>query len=84
VINRLFPEDQFDAQLAGFVGEITSKSGPVLELAKRAQFEAYYGTFPDALASIQSLYLRELMELEDARTGPEAQLAGRKPDWVNR
>jgi cyclohexa-1,5-dienecarbonyl-CoA hydratase len=84
VINRLFPEDQFDALLAGFVGELTAKSAPVLHLAKQAQFEAYYSTFPDALASIQSIYLKELMELEDARKGPEAVLAGRKPVWVNR
>lgn len=84
VINRLFPEDQFDAQLTGFVGELTARSGPVLQLAKRAQYESYYSTFPDALSSIQALYLKELMELEDAKKGPEAVLAGRKPVWENR
>jgi cyclohexa-1,5-dienecarbonyl-CoA hydratase len=83
VINRLFAEDHFDAQLAGFIDELVGKSGPVLQLARRAQFEAYYSTFPDALASIQSLYLKELLELEDAREGPRAVQRGEKPVWKN-
>jgi enoyl-CoA hydratase/carnithine racemase len=83
VINRLVPEDHFETQIASFVAELTGKSGPVLQLARRAQVAAYYGTFPEALASIQSLYLRELVELEDAREGPKAVLEGRKPVWKN-
>jgi hypothetical protein len=66
------------------VTDITAKSKPVLELAKRAQFEAYYATFPEAMSRVQSLYLRELMELDDAQTGPEAQRAGTAQQWVNR
>ena len=84
VVNRLLAEEHFDAQLAGFLSELTDKSGPVLQLARRAQFEAYYATFQQALSSIQSLYLRELMELEDAREGPATLMEGRKPDWRNR
>ncbi len=83
VVNRIFPEKKFDKPLAAFVGEITSKSGPVLQLAKRAQMEAYYSTFPQALASIQALYLRELMELQDAKEGPKAAREGRDPVWKN-
>jgi enoyl-CoA hydratase/carnithine racemase len=83
VVNRLFPVDAFDEPLNMFVAEITSKSGPVLQLAKRAQFEGYYSSFPDALQSIQSLYLRELMALQDAREGPRASREGRPPVWKN-
>lgn len=83
VVNRVFPADSFDEPLQAFVGEITSKSGPVLQLAKRAQMEAYYSTFPQALASIQALYLRELMELQDAKEGPKAAREGREPVWKN-
>jgi enoyl-CoA hydratase/carnithine racemase len=81
VVNRVFPTEGFDEPLASFVAEITSKSGPVLQLAKRAQFESYYSTFPDALQSIQSLYLRELLQLEDAQEGTKAAREGRKPVW---
>lgn len=83
VVNRLFPVDGFDEPLSMFVSEITSKSGPVLQLAKRAQFEGYYSSFPDALQSIQSLYLRELMALQDAREGPRSSREGRPPVWKN-
>jgi enoyl-CoA hydratase/carnithine racemase len=83
VVNRLVPEDHFETQFATFVAELTGKSGPVLQLARRAQIAAYYGTFPEALASIQSLYLRELVELEDAREGPREVHEGRKPVWKN-
>jgi enoyl-CoA hydratase/carnithine racemase len=83
VVNRLFSVDVFDDPLASFVAEITGKSGPILQLAKRAQFEGYYSSFPDALQSIQSLYLRELMALQDAREGPKASREGRTPTWTN-
>ena len=84
VINRLIPANDFDAGLAKFVAEISAQSKPVLELAKRAQFEAYYSTFPEAMSRVQSLYLRELMELEDARKGPAAHLMGERHEWLNR
>jgi enoyl-CoA hydratase/carnithine racemase len=84
VINRLLPESDFDAQLEKFAAEITSKSGPVLALAKKAQFEAYYSTFPEAMSRAQSIFLRELMELEDAREGVRARQEKRAPVWKNR
>jgi enoyl-CoA hydratase/carnithine racemase len=83
IINRLFPPQHFDTRLAEFVTELTDKSGPVLQLAKRAQFEAYYSNFPDALANIQALYLKELLSLEDASEGPRAAREERDPTWKN-
>jgi cyclohexa-1,5-dienecarbonyl-CoA hydratase len=84
VINRLFPEDNFDGNLQAFITELTSKSGPVLQLAREAQFEAYYTSFPDALNNIQRKYLNELIALEDAQEGPRAVSRGQKPEWRNR
>lgn len=84
LINRLYPQDTFDEGVAGFVGELTAKSGPVLQLAKRAQYEAYYSTYEEALYRVQNLYMRELMELEDAGEGIRAHLEGREPVWKNR
>jgi enoyl-CoA hydratase/carnithine racemase len=81
VVNRLFPPQHFETRLDEFTTELTDKSGPVLQLAKRAQFEAYYSTFPDAMANIQALYLKELMSLEDAREGPRALREERDPPW---
>lgn len=83
VVNRVFPARSFEKKLGAFIEEMTSKSGSVLQLAKRAQMEAYYATFPQAVASIQALYLRELMELHDAKEGPKAVREGREPVWKN-
>jgi enoyl-CoA hydratase/carnithine racemase len=84
LINRLFPPGGLDDGLAGFVGELTAKSGPVLQLAKRAQYEAYYSTYEEALYRVQNLYMRELMELEDPAEGVRAHLEGREPRWRDR
>ncbi len=84
VVSRLFPVDHFEPMLDNFVAEITDKSGPVLQLAKRAQFEAYYTPFPEAASVIQGMYLKDLMGLEDATEGPAAVREGRKPEWRNR
>jgi enoyl-CoA hydratase/carnithine racemase len=81
VINRLFAPKRFDERLDEFVAELAEKSGPVLQLAKRAQYEAYYSTFPEAMASIHSLYLKELLALQDAREGPRAAREDRQPVW---
>ena len=84
VINRLLSNTNFEEELNRFVAELTDKSTPVLALAKRAQFEAYYSTFPDAMSRAQSLFLRELMDLEDSHEGVRASLEGREPEWKNR
>ncbi len=84
VINRVIAAADFERGLQDFVAAITAKSKPVLELAKRAQFEAYYSTFPEAMSRVQSLYLRELMELADAHNGPAAYRKGEAYEWTNR
>lgn len=81
VVNRLYPVARFDAGLAELIAQIIDKSGPVLQLAKRAQVEAYYAPFIDALASIQSMYLKELVNLEDSAEGTSAAREHREPVW---
>lgn len=84
LVNRIIPSATFDDGLKSFVAELTTKSKPVLALAKRAQMEAYYSTFIEALSRGQSLYLGELMGLEDARQGPVAQHEKRVYEVQNR
>lgn len=84
VVNRLFPAAEMDQHLSAFIEEITSKSIPVMQIARRAQFEGYYRSFPDALHTIQQMYVRELMELGDAAEGNDAALGNRVPLWKNR
>jgi len=83
VVGRVWPIGEFDDQLARFVGRLAAPSGPVLQLAKRAQVEAYYSTYEEALYKVENLYLRELMTLRDPAEGIRAHLEGRPPHWVN-
>lgn len=81
LVNRVFPDAEFEAGLSALVRDLTSRSGPVLSLAKRAQMESYYAAYEEALSKAESLYLRELMVLDDAREGIQAVLEERKPKW---
>ncbi len=81
LVNRVYADADFDRGLTGFVAQLTSKSGPVLSLAKRAQTESYYAGYEEALYKAENLYLRELMALSDAQEGIEAFLEKRIPEW---
>jgi cyclohexa-1,5-dienecarbonyl-CoA hydratase len=81
LVNRVFPKDEFEQGLDELVGQLTSKSGPVLMLAKRAQMESYYAAYEEALFKAENLYLRELMALEDAHEGIQSFLEKREPKW---
>ena len=62
---RIHPRDPQRIQRALEIYEITGKSAPVLQLAKRAQYESYYSSFPEALQNIQAMYIRDLMSLSE-------------------
>jgi cyclohexa-1,5-dienecarbonyl-CoA hydratase len=81
LVNRVFAPDEFEAGLQELVGQLTSKSRPVLILAKRAQMESYYAAYEEALFKAENLYLRELMALEDAHEGIQSFLEKREPTW---
>ncbi|MDH5643392.1 MAG: enoyl-CoA hydratase/isomerase family protein, partial [Gemmatimonadota bacterium] len=81
LVNRLLAKDNFDEELDRFVEKLTSKSGPVLQLARRAQVESYYATYEEALYKAENLYLRDLMALDDAYEGIQARIEGRNPTW---
>jgi len=81
LVNRVYPDDAFEDGVAGFVGQLTSKSGPVLHLAKRAQIESYYATYEEALYKVENLYLRDLLSLADHQEGVQSVLEGRQPKW---
>ncbi len=84
LLNRIFPSGRFEEGLEAFLGELTAKSAPILQLAKRAQYEAYYSTYEEALYKVQNLYLRDLVELEDVQEGVRAYLEGRDAEWRHR
>lgn len=83
LVNRVFADDMFEERFAEFVEKLVAKSGPVLKLAKRAQFESYYATYEEALYKAENAFLRDLMALDDAHEGIQSTLEGREPEWRN-
>jgi cyclohexa-1,5-dienecarbonyl-CoA hydratase len=83
LVNRVFADGAFESGLAAFVGQIAAHSGPVLQLARRAQAESYYATYEEALYKVENLFLRDLQALADAQEGLQAALEGRSPQWRN-
>lgn len=84
LINRVFPTKDFREKAEEFIGKLTSLSGPVLKLTKRAVDKALYARVTEGIAEAEKLYLDELMRTEDAREGLNAFLEKRKPVWRNK
>lgn len=84
LINKVFPNEEFRQKADEFIGKLTSLSAPVLKLTKRAVDRALYADVIGGLATVEELYLGELMQTEDAREGLNAYLEKRKPIWKNK
>lgn len=86
LVNRVVPAEQLDAEASAFIEGLTSLSGPVLNLAKRATLCGSQGPRERkaALTEIERLYLDELMALADAQEGLKAFMEKRKPNWKER
>jgi enoyl-CoA hydratase/carnithine racemase len=84
LLNRILSPTGFEDELESFLGELTRMSGPLMRLARRAQYEAYYSTYEEALYKVQNMYLRDLAEVEDTAEGLRARAEGRSPVWAHR
>jgi len=81
LVNKVFPVESFPEKCEEFIGRLTSLSGPVLKLTTRAVNRGVHGEFGEALTTVEQIYLRELMQTEDAREGLNSFLEKRKPVW---
>lgn len=84
LVNRVFPLSTFDEEVAAFLRTFTSLSRPVLRSAKKGLRAARRRSFSQALATVERIYLDQLMATEDAREGLAAFLERRAPAWKNR
>ena len=81
IVNKVVPVESFEAEVASFVGKLTSLSSVVLRLTKRATLQGLTLGFEEALALSEDVYLNQLMKTEDATEGLRAFMEKRKPLW---
>jgi cyclohexa-1,5-dienecarbonyl-CoA hydratase len=84
LINRLVPEFQLQQSVSDLIMRITSHSGPVLTMAKRAILGGMGMSLKDGLKHSMNIFLNELYRLEDSQEGVRALAEKRKPQWKNR
>jgi cyclohexa-1,5-dienecarbonyl-CoA hydratase len=84
LVNRLVPAQGFREKTDAFITKLTSLSGTVLRMTKRAVDQGLAASVNEGIAAVEQLYLGELMKTEDAREGLIAFLEKRKPIWRNK
>jgi cyclohexa-1,5-dienecarbonyl-CoA hydratase len=83
-VGRAVEEDQFDAELSKFIGEIQTSSPLILRLNKQA-VKAHLGmNFSKAIESVSDLFLNTLMKTEDTLEGIASFYEKRKSVWKNK
>ncbi len=83
LVNRVFARESFAADVQAFLAPFLKLSRVALLSTRRAMREAQGKPFADALATVEHIYLQELMQTDDAREGLAAFLEKRKPVWRN-
>src|SRR5271156_6546310 len=84
LVNRLVPEADLEKAVGDLVARITTHSGPVLSMAKKAILGGMGLSLRDGLKQSMDIFLNQLYKLEDSQEGLRALMEKRKPNWKNR
>jgi cyclohexa-1,5-dienecarbonyl-CoA hydratase len=84
LVDRVVPAPDLEAAVSAVVAGVTDKSAAILRLTKQAVRRAQGDRFDRSLSELEWLYLRRLMQTEDAEEGLRAFLEKRQPVWKNR
>ena len=84
LVNRLVPEEQLEKTVNDLITRISSQSGAVLNMAKKAMLGGMGLSLADGLKNSMNIFLNELYKLEDSQEGLRALIEKRKPQWKNR
>ena len=84
LVARRVPSGKLDEAVQELAAQITTKSAPVVRLAKKAVRAGRDLPFSEALAETERIYKEELLPLEDMAEGAAAFLEKRRAVWRNR
>lgn len=84
LVNRLVPEAKLEQTVKELTERISSHSGPVLTIAKKAILGGMGLSLRDGMKNSMNIFLNELYRLEDSQEGLRALVEKRKPNWKNR
>jgi cyclohexa-1,5-dienecarbonyl-CoA hydratase len=81
IVTRVVPDDQLAASAELLLAELRALSPAVVRMTRRALTKSWREEFEVELATVENLYLNELMNTEDAKEGIRAFLEKRAPAW---
>jgi cyclohexa-1,5-dienecarbonyl-CoA hydratase len=84
LVNWLVPESELQSKVTEVIGKVTTQSGPVLSMAKKAIMASLGLPLRDGVRNSMKVFLNELGELEDSQEGLRALVEKRAPHWKNR
>jgi cyclohexa-1,5-dienecarbonyl-CoA hydratase len=84
LVNWLVPESELQAKVSEVIAKVTTQSGPVLSMAKKAIMASLGLPLRDGVRNSMKVFLNELGDLEDSQEGVRALVEKRAPKWKNR
>jgi cyclohexa-1,5-dienecarbonyl-CoA hydratase len=84
LVNLLVPEAQLEKAVNEWIARVTTQSGAVLTMAKKAILGGMGLSLREGLRHSMNIFLNELYRLEDSQEGLRALIEKRKPQWKNR
>jgi len=81
LVNAVLPADNFADAVKDYLKKFLDKSPVVLALTKKAALTGLGKGFAEGIKEIDRVYLKELMQTEDAKEGLAAFMEKRKPVW---
>lgn len=81
LLYKVVENDRLDEEVAGLTRALTSSSGAVMNVTKRAMYGRFRTRFMEELAELEALYHDELGRLDDTNEGIAAFLEKRAPVW---
>ena len=83
IVNRVVPDDEFDAAVADWAGKLASKSPVLMKLGKDSMYRQLDMPFEDALDLLRA-QLSLAFTTEDIQEGVKAFFEKREPEWTGR